>query len=226
MEKQLQEDIIEWDVINWSRALTYWEKQVDLNKQQECLELGARNGGLSLWLALKGNRVVCSDLDPTEEKASGLHTKYKCRHLVSYQAIDATNIPYQDHFDVAVFKSVLGGIGRYGNSDLNKKAIDEIHKALKPGGVLLFAENIEASFLHKLLRKYFSEWGNYWHYLKIGDVEHAFSSFRNVRYITVGFLAAFGRNERQRRLLGRLDRLVEKLVPKSKRYILIGIAEK
>ena len=53
-----------------------------------------------------------------------------------------------------------------------------------------------------------------------------FSSFKNVKFITVGFLGAFGRTEKQRSIFGKLDRVVEKFVPKSKRYILIGIAHK
>ena len=32
------------------------------NKNYKFLEIGARQGGLSLWLALNGNQVVCSDI--------------------------------------------------------------------------------------------------------------------------------------------------------------------
>jgi len=36
---------------------------------------------------------------------------------------------------------------------------------LKPGGWLLFAENLKGSMLHRLLRKTFVRWANYWRYL-------------------------------------------------------------
>jgi hypothetical protein len=55
---------VEWDTVNWSKALRFWDAHVDLNgKNLMCLELGSRRGGLSAWLALKGNHVVCSDFE-------------------------------------------------------------------------------------------------------------------------------------------------------------------
>ena len=68
--------------------------------------------------------------------------------------------------------------------------------------------------------------GGEWNYLKINEIENDFVSFKNVQFITVGFLGAFGRNEKQRTILGKLDKFFEHLVPKRKRYILIGIAKK
>lgn len=225
MNKETLKDIIDWDIINWSKALNYWEKHVDLqNKNFQCLELGGRKGGLSLWLALKGNNVICSDLENPEKDASIIHKKHNVN--IQYQAIDAANIPFQNHFDLIAFKSILGGIARNNNNALKQKVINEIHKALKENGVLLFAENTEASFLHKLARKLFVKWGAEWNYLKPEEIETLFSSFKSVQFITIGFLAAFGRNEAQRNFLGKLDRVIEKFVPKSKRYILIGVAKK
>lgn len=226
MDKQILHDIIGWDIVNWSKALTYWEQHTELNKGQlTCLELGGREGGLSLWLALKGHKVICSDLQSPKKNASEIHRNYDCKSPIGYEAIDATNIPYENKFDVVTFKSILGGIsGR--NNDLKKKTINEIWKALKPGGVLLFAENIESSFLHRFLRKKFVEWGKDWNYLKFDELSDVFSSFTSIDYITVGFLGAFGRSEKQRTFLGKLDRAFEKLIPLKKRYILIGVARK
>jgi len=225
-EKDLK-DIIGWDITNWSKAIDHWESELRFeNQKYNCLELGGQKGGLSLWLALKGNNVICSDLDSPETRAFEIHKKYACKNLIQYQAIDAKNIPYEDHFDIIAFKSILGGISRNGKDEIKQKTINEIHKALKPGGVLLFAENIESSFLHRFLRKQFVTWGKDWNYLKVNEIEVIFSSFKSVKYITVGFWGAFGRNEKQRNILGKFDRLFEKFVPKGKRYILIGIAEK
>ena len=226
MTSELLKDIIKWDILNWSKALDFWSNHVDLdNKNFECLELGGCEGGLSLWLAMKGNRVICSDLELPKAAASNIHKKYACNNWIDYQAIDATNIPYEKHFDVIAFKSILGGIGRRNNA-LKKATIEEIHKALKQNGVLLFAENLEASFIHKFFRKHFVSWGNDWNYLKYQEIDGLFSSFKKISYITVGFTAAFGRNEQQRMLLGKFDRLLDYVIPSQRRYILIGIAEK
>ena len=149
MSDQLLKDVIQWDVKSWSKAVKYWEKNVDWSTVQHGLELGGREGGLSLWMALKGVKVVCSDLKEVETTAKPLHDTYAVLDLVSYEDIDASAIPYENHFDVIVFKSIIGGIGRNDNFELQKKVFSEIHKALKPGGKLLFAENLTASSIHK-----------------------------------------------------------------------------
>lgn len=227
MTENILNDIIDWDIVNWSKAIEYWSDNIDIkNKNFNCLELGGNKGGLSLWLGINGNNVICSDLELPKKNALELHKKYDCQNKISYQSIDATKIPFENHFDIIAFKSILGGISRNNNNQLKKKTIDEIYKALKPNGKLLFAENIESSFIHKILRKKFVTWGNEWNYLKTNEISEIFSLYRTVNYVTVGFWGAFGRNEKQRSILGKFDRLFEKIVPKNKRYILIGIAEK
>ena len=73
------EDVVEWDVVNWSKAIGFWTKKVDVKSSNyTCLELGGRRGGLSLWLGKQGNNVVCSDLESPEAIASVLHKKYAC----------------------------------------------------------------------------------------------------------------------------------------------------
>jgi SAM-dependent methyltransferase len=225
MQKDLIKDIIGWDVVNWSKAIEFWEQTIPLKQRNfKCLELGGIKGGLSLWLSLQGNQVVCSDLENPEKQASVLLNKYKAK--ATFEAIDATKIPYENHFDVIAFKSILGGISRNNNHSLKKKTIDEIYKALNEKGVLLFAENLEASLLHKFLRKYFIKWGHEWNYLHVDEVSELFQSFKRVTYITVGFFAAFGRNEMQRNFLGRIDQILNPIIPKKMKYIVIGIAEK
>ena len=227
MEQKLKKDIIEWDVHNWSQALDFWTAHVDLNTgKMECLELGGRQGGLSLWLASKGHKVVCSDLDSPEEYASKLHSKYPFADLIKYEAIDATRIPYENQFDLVVFKSILGGISRGGNHPRKQESVDQIYKALKPSGKLLFAETLEASSLHKYHRKKFIKWADDWNYLKYSDLAHLFHEFENVKFQTVGFFGAFGRSEGQRNFLGKIDSLLKPFLPKQKRYIVFVIAEK
>lgn len=227
MDEKLKSDIIDWDVVNWSKALHFWSSNVNLTAGNLfCLELGGNKGGLSLWLALNGNKVVCSDLESPEKQASLLHEKYGCIERIEYQSINATNIPYENTFDIVVFKSILGGISGNGNNHLRTKTVEEIYKCLKPGGILLFAENLEASFLHKAIRKRFVKWGGRWNYLKYTDIDELFDSFETVKYETVGFFGTFGRTERQRRFLGNMDQVLRFMIPGSKRYIVYGIAVK
>jgi len=227
MDSSLIEDIVEWDIKNWSKALKYWSKNSNVAAGNlHCLELGGRRGGPSLWLASQGNIVICSDLESPEEHAKPLHQKHKCDENVTYKSINATNIPYENYFDIVIFKSIIGGISGFEKDELKKKTIDEIYKSLKPGGKLLFAENLESSALHKTLRKKFVRWGDRWNYLRYAEIKYVFSSFEKNNFETAGFFGAFGRSEKQRKFLSFFDDFFKIFIPKSKRYIVYGIAEK
>ncbi len=227
MDKDLLADIVGWDVRNWSRAVEFWDRAVDWDKVHNCLELGGRQGGLSLWMALKGKDVVCSDLEDTEATARPHHAKYDLPGAVRYQDIDAATIPYENHFDVVAFKSILGGIGRHGNKPLQQAAIDQIRRALKPGGKLLFAENLVASPFHRVVRERFVRWGRAWRYVTIEEMQEFLRDFSRCELCTTGVLGAFGRTERQRRVLSAVDRGgLNQITPQSWRYIVYGIAEK
>lgn len=217
--------MIGWDTVNWKRALSFWEQHVCIKRQQyQCLELGAGNGGLSLWLALHGNEVLCTNLKNPFHSARVVHQKYGCRSKLSYAALNACDIPYENKFDLIVFKSVLGGIGPAEGQISKTAVLTEIYKALKPGGKLLFAENLASSSLHQFLRKRYGTPD--WKYLSIEETTSLFKSFNSLEYKTTGFFGCFGRTEKQKRLLGRIDGLLEFLIPESKRYILFGIATK
>lgn len=219
-------DFIIWDTINWSKAIKFWENNTAVEgKSYACLELGSNQGGLSLWLSQKGNQVICSDLESPAELASAYHGMFGVDNI-TYEAIDATNIAFHNHFDIIIFKSMLGGASRGGNDENKKIVLQSIHNALKPGGKLLFAENLEASGIHRFLRKLFIKWGKDWNYLRYKEVDELFSLFSDVKYKSAGFFGTFGRSESHRRFLGRIDSMTAFLIPKSSRYILIGIAEK
>ncbi len=224
MEKQLLTDIIEWDLVNWGKAIPYWEDRLP-NSKGKALELGGRRGGLSLWIALKGFEVVCSDLENPEETAKPLHQKYKDLKI-NYASIDATNIPYEESFDVVIFKSILGGIGRNGQDEKKKLVIDQAYRSLKKGGVLLFAENLESSLVHRFFRKNFVKWGSEWNYLRMEEVHSIFSEFSKVEYKTTGFFAAFGRSESQRGFLGKIDHLISGILSSKQHYVIYGVAYK
>lgn len=227
-DKKLLKDFVSWDVVNWSKALHFWEDSVDLsNKNYRCLELGGREGGLSLWLALRGNEVICSDLTNPEAYAKTLHQKYNCRDRITYEAIDATNIPYENHFDIIVFKSILGGISRDDKSHLNDVVINQIFKALKPAGKVLFAENLKASKFHQQLRRKLVPWGGSWNYITVGQLSSLFKRYKTLNYDTAGFTGAFGRSEQQRNILGEIDTLLfDRIMSPNLKYIVFGVASK
>ena len=227
MDNELLADIVQWDVRNWSRAIEFWDRAVDWSGVETCLELGGHQGGLSLWLAAKGKRVVCSDLKDTKTTAAARHRKYNLDSLIEYQDIDATQIPYENHFDVVAFKSVLGGIGRHGGKPIQQTVIDEIHKALKPGGKLLFAENLVASRLHRVVRERFVRWGREWRYVTLDEMREFLRNYSHSELHATGVLSVFGRTERQRRFLSVIDRgLLNYVTPEGWRYIAYGTAEK
>ena len=224
----LLSNVIEWDVRNWGTALTYWERHARTRLAGcRALEIGGRNGGLSLWLALQGAEVVCSDLRGPDASAVQLHRDYGVADRIYYVKLDATNIPYRECFDLIAFKSVLGGIGARGRPDRQVAAVGQMHQALKQNGELLFAENLAASPVHAYLRRRTRKWGRTWRYVTVEEMLGFLAPFAEVEYRTVGFAGAFGRTERQRRLLGSLDRaFMDSLVPPAWRYIILGVARK
>lgn len=223
----LLKDVVEWDIENWSRALAFWKAHAALQVPSTCLEVGARRGGLSLWLALQGHDVVCSDLDDNSEVAAPLHRAYGVGDRIRYEAIDATAIPYENHFDAIAFKSVLGGVAWDGDASRQVAAVRAMHLALKPGGVLLFAENLKASPLHQAARRRFIRWNSIWRYVSIEEMLDYLKPFSTVEYETTGFAGLFGRSPGLANALGKADgAFFDKIVPPGGRYIMYGVARK
>lgn len=228
MDQQTKiKDIIQWDLKAWSKPLHYWDERVDWQNVSNCLEIGGREGGLSLWLALKDKKVLCSDLYDVRSLAEKLHIKHNVTSLVSYENMDATNIPYENEFDLIAFKSVLGSVGANNDIEKQKKVFKEIYKALKPGGYLLFAENLIASPFHQFMRNKFTKWGSKWRYVTVKELEEFLANFSEVEIKTTGVLGTFGRNEKQRDLLSTMDNvLLNKISPKNWHYVSYGMARK
>jgi len=229
MNRQLIQDAIQWDVRTWSRALRYWERAVPWDAVRgPCLEIGSREGGLSLWLALKGLDVVCSDVADAERRARALHEKYGVSSSVTYRDIDATDIPYENHFDIVCFKSVLGAVGYDDRRDRQQRAVEQMYKALKPGGMLLFAENLKATPIHGWLRNHLvGGYARRWRYISMKEMRSFVQSFSTCDMRSTGLISLFGRTESQRNLLGIVDRLsLNWLVPPAWRYMVYGIATK
>jgi SAM-dependent methyltransferase len=156
-----------------------------------------------------------------------VHARYRVDGQIFYESIDARAIPYVAAFDIVVFKSMLGGVGGNGTFEIARKVIDQTYRALRPGGLLLFAENLAATALHQLARTHFAAGKLGWRYFTVAEIREMVAEFSVVDYMTCGFLGCFGRSESQRNLLGRLDRaLLGRLVPRDWRYIMIVAARK
>lgn len=95
---RLLKEIIGWDVRTWARALPFWDQALSrLDRQSNrALEIGAARGGLSLYLALNGFDVVCSDRSNPEPLAAPLHDKYRIKSRVRYATVNALEIPFAE----------------------------------------------------------------------------------------------------------------------------------
>jgi SAM-dependent methyltransferase len=215
-----------WDVVNWANCLSLWDPHVS-GGRLTCLEVGCGPGGLSLWLASKGHRVTCSDRSGVSRVARELHRRHGLSDSIDYEAIDATLIPHIESVDIVLCKSVLGGIWAQCGLDACKLALEQMHKALKPNGKLLFAENLRATVVHMFCRSRFLGRGpTEWQYPTIRQMMEFLAPFSSVEYRAFGLFGAFGRTEAQRTILAYADRLVEPMVPERFRYIIAGVATK
>jgi SAM-dependent methyltransferase len=210
-------DVVQWDVATWGQAVRFWERSVTLRGR--CLEVGARDGGLALWMASRGGDVLCSDLWGSERRARPLHERYGV--TMTYEDIDATAIPYRHHFDCVAFKSLLGGLG---TANRQRAAMRSIYDALRPGGYLLFAENLTASWLHRYARSRLRDF--LWRDVALRELREMVAPYSTVCLQTTGVLAAFGTTEYQRRLLAWADRVVVPFCPPRWRYVAYGFARK
>jgi ubiquinone/menaquinone biosynthesis C-methylase UbiE len=224
-------ECLEWDTATWSRALQFWEENKGDNSAwagKYGLELGAHRGGLSLYFAQEwGCRMLCSDLI-YPDKAEAWHAAFAAPDgAIEYAAVDALQIPFPDAtFDMVVFKSMLGIIGRNRQPEKMEYALREMYRVLKPGGYLFFAENLHGSLLHRLARRYFVRWGDKWYYPQYEELEQMLRMFPQKQLKTTGFFAAFIPGNRPlKNLAAILDSLLF-FVPKSWQYVGYGMARK
>lgn len=222
-EKQLH-DIIEWDVVNWSKGLDYFASTGYDFHEKYSLAIGERHGGLSLWMALNGANVVSTDLNGVSEEAKRKHIRYGVDKKITYREANILSLDFPSStFDVVMFKSVIGALGK---EQLQQQAINEIRRVLKPGGVLFFAENLVSSPIHGWLRKKFINWAGYWRYITVKEASGFCSEFSSFAFSSAGFLGTPGRSESQRRFLGIADTVVEKIVPRRFHYVIFVAAVK
>jgi SAM-dependent methyltransferase len=222
-------DIFGWDVITWSSSLEHWQchATVDLTSST-ALEIGAgESGGLSLWLALQGCDVICSTLGEVSARVRALHRRYGVAHRVRYASVDVLALDTREAFDVIAFKSVLGGIGARDRMDRQQDAIRRLHGALKPGGNLLFAENLAATRAHAAFRGRFGAGKDGWRYPTVREMSDLLRPFAAAHCRTAGFLGARGATDLQRRASGAVDAfLCRWIVPAAWQYVMMGVAIK
>lgn len=219
---------VEWDTRNWSLAPRFWEDHTSLSLSRcRALELGSRHGGLSLWLARCGAEVTCTDLNGPTALARDRHRAAGVADRIRYAALDVTRLEDRDCYDVIVFKSMLGALCGSDRRQAQQDAVARIHRALRPGGELFFAENLTASAAHRYFRRRYVAWGQSWRYVTVAEMREFLHPFASVVYRTAGFTAAFGRSARQKEMLGAVDRAgLDRLVPEAWRYIILGVARK
>jgi ubiquinone/menaquinone biosynthesis C-methylase UbiE len=227
------EKSIGWDVANWGRAIQFWlDSGVDF-KNKSVLELGAggANGGLSLLAgSLGASNILCTDYEEPREEAKRIHKELGLCDKVSYKSMSALDINCDEKFDIVLFKSMLGGIIREQNLDVGREILKQVDSVLKPGGIVCLAENLQGTKLHMLLRSVLGSARNDWRYFFLDEIRNMLEStgsFTIMHDRTFGFLGALGRNENQKRLLGKVDKLFwEKIVSQKNLYVYTGVLKK
>ena len=223
-DEALLNDVLQWDVQTWRRALSLWQAVVNDLRPSEALAIGERGGGLSLWLARQDIAVLCTDVDGFGPNTRMLHVGYGVGDRIRYASEDATALTVADSsFGLVIFKSVLGALG---TRERQAEAIREVHRVLKPGGALLFAENLVGTGFHAWLRRRFVRWESGWRYLRYPRDLELFDDFRSVETRTTGLLAALGRSEKQRGILARMDTILCPITPSSWHYVVYGACRK
>ena len=127
-------------------------------------------------------------------------------------------------FDIVILKSVLGF---FGNLDEPAKVMREIHRVLKPGGKVLFADNLKGTKLHMAMRRYLIGWWrdtSPWRYFEISELSGILGDFENVYIEPTGCISGIVPGPRLKALAYKLDQLLP-LTP-GMHYVGVGYAEK
>lgn len=192
-------DVIGWDVRSWGRCLEYWSPAVESIKPAAArvLTIGERNGGISLWFALQGYRVICSDIGGPPANARRLHDRYGVGHLITYEDVNVFDVPHAaGSFDIVACKSVIGGLklirqdATTRSLENQSRAVAEIHRVIRPGGVFLGAENLTGTPFHRLIRSWTKHGRVGWRHLTQSEILHLFAAFESVEQRAFGLLGS------------------------------------
>ena len=227
-------EIIEWDILNWSKALAFWKEYLPMpGSNTRILALGERNGGLSLWLGLQGFNVICSDFGGPTKRAREIHAGNQVSSLIEYADIDIFKIPYQDnYFDLIICKSVIGGLKGKRNDpatrtlENQKRAIEEIRRVLKLKGTFLGAENTRGSYVHQLARRALKGSKIGWRHLTLAEVKWLFGSYSNLQMIPYGFFGSYYPSKLVNRVFAQFDSFLSRYFPDRWLYLTFIAARK
>ncbi|MBX9602036.1 MAG: class I SAM-dependent methyltransferase [Bryobacteraceae bacterium] len=196
------------------------------------LAVGERGGGVSLWFALRGYQVVCSDLGGPADSARRLHCAYGVSDRVQYESIDVFAISHRsEEFDIVVSKSVIGGLKLVYKDPSTRtlenqsRAMREIHRVLKPNGVWLGAENMQGSLIHRRLRT-MSKAKVGWRHLAPSDWPELLAPFshREIQYF--GYIPTLFRTPALNWLAHSANRTLDPVLPRNHKYIAFVTATK
>jgi SAM-dependent methyltransferase len=152
------------------------------------------------------------------------HEAFGLEGRIVWEAANALALPYPDaSFDFVIFKSLLGQIGTTDKLNNKRLMLAEVLRVLKPGGVVLFAENMVASPVHVLARSAFRGWGKKWGYTTVPEMRELFTAFAELHYETTGFLVAFA-PARLKPVVREIDRRLDSFLPENSRYVIYGSA--
>ncbi len=102
--------------------------------ERSALEIGCFRGDISEVLAPMFLRYAAIDILPEAIQAAKERQRSKDRPSADYQQMSATDLKFPDHhFDVVIFSHIYEYIRD------PRKAMVEIHRVLKPGGICYFA---------------------------------------------------------------------------------------
>jgi ubiquinone/menaquinone biosynthesis C-methylase UbiE len=101
---------------------------------QKVLDLGCGTGRHSLFLAKQGFRVYATDMSPTALKIAGEKAAALGLRNIHFQQHDMRDIPFTDNFFDAV---VCTWTLHHGTLAQIQKTINEVHRALTPGGTFV-----------------------------------------------------------------------------------------
>ena len=127
--------------LHWSRQVEWpWcIEQADLQSHHRCLDVGSGWSVLKYAVAKRSGDVVCLDNDPDSMQKATEATRRIGAANVSHVEGDARSLPLPDEtFDRVFCVSVLEHLP----GDDVSKALSELIRVLKPGGVLLLTFDV------------------------------------------------------------------------------------
>lgn len=136
-EKSFQEDYLKIYAHRDEQKATQELEQLipflQIKSGQRALDLCCGQGRHSRWLAQQGLRVVGVDLSAVLLQEA---IKQSLNIPVMYMRADAREIPFTEEMDF-VF-NLFTSFGYFLKDEENEKIIQQVYKALKPGGLFLF----------------------------------------------------------------------------------------